>query len=246
MLAGVGVIGATQSLSGQVLVGVVIDDATGEGVGGTAVELLGSAGNVNNTVLTDSAGAFLVEAEVTGRYTIRTRRLGYAEYTSDAIDLVRGDTVSVELRMGVEAIPLGALTARVDRDLLILDPRLERLGFYERRDLYEDKMGFAVFLEPEDIRDRHPFRTTDLFQAMRRIRLDYLGGRRVEVRDLSGRPVTYCVDGTPLRPRRGESIDDYVHPASIAAVEVYMGDIGPAHLSCRIAIWTGYAEGKYD
>ncbi len=75
--------------------------------------------------------------------------------------------------------------------------------------------------------------------------MDDLGGRRVRVRGLRGCRPAFFLDGMPFRPLPDESIDDYVVPGSIVAIEVYMG--GPAPLqygSCSIVIWTGFVDGK--
>lgn len=57
-----------------------------------------------------------------------------------------------------------------------MDERLARRGFYEDRDLYQEKMGGARFFTTEDIEQLNPFRVTDVLRDVTDFRVVHLGG----------------------------------------------------------------------
>lgn len=228
----------------QVVTGIVLDAISGEAVAAVELVLLTSADKVARVGITGSDGGFTIEAEHTGRYRIHTNRIGYEGVTSDPFDLLVGDTVQVELRIGVAAVGLAPLRVVSIRDQLVLDERLERYGFYGRKDLYGTRYGFAEFFDYDQIRDRRALAVSDLLRLSRRIRIIPTGGREVDIRGPQNCRPAYLLNGILLRTR-GESINDLVAVPEIIALEVYMGRVGPwGH--CVIAIWTGYHDGMSD
>lgn len=229
----------------QAVQGRVVDASTQAPIEGATVALVKAEYPPLAHAISGLDGRFTLAAEATGRYQLSVDRIGYRHALSGEIELVRGDTLAVELRLSVEAIVLDPLVV-TSRPAHIIDPRLENKGFYRRMDLYEGKMGFATFIHYEDIQRRNPARTTDIFQTVRRVRVVSQGGRRVQLQ-LLGRPtpMMFCVDGARFRPLEGESINDYVHPAEISGIEIYPTSVGPAELGgCQVVIWTGFHEAE--
>jgi hypothetical protein len=241
-------------VSAQAIKGVVLDDNTGDPVDGVSVLLLDAGANLAAGVLSNQEGRFFLQAPQTGRYRIRLERIGYQTTTSSEVDLLPPDTVPVELRLAVEAIVLAPLTITSERPPLVMDTRLASWGYYDRKALFEERgTGLAHFLELEDIRRKNPMRVTDVFRDLAGVRVVGTGGRRVRVRGLSGCSPTFYLDGVELRLAGQESVDDYVIPSHLSAVEVYARPPYPAQYAPRarglsqcssIVLWTGYVVGK--
>ena len=115
------------------LVGVVIDQATGEPVPGALVTVDAE------TAVADSAGAFTLRLEP-GAYPVRAEALGYAPRT-DSVVVPGGRTSRVELRLPVAPLAVDPVGVRVARS-----PLLELRGFYARRDARPGR-----FLTSEDL-----------------------------------------------------------------------------------------------
>jgi len=136
-------------LEGQTIRGKILDEITGEPISNANVELLaGSKGDeVVGRALTDAAGMFLLDAGAQGRFRLSAERIGYQKVIAPPVDIMAGDTLAVELRMAVDAIPLAPLTVVSDRPPLLLRIRLEEGGYVERRDLYgREGLGMGHFL----------------------------------------------------------------------------------------------------
>lgn len=215
--------------SGQVIVGRLVDAQTRLGVAGAAIQLLDRNSEPRAVSVSDSVGSFVVFTEVPGRYTLRAERLGYASVRTGQFDLIIADTLDVEVVISVEPIVLERLVVRSQREALVLDSRLERRGYYEREAKYGlSGSGYGIFLDRAAIQAANAFRLSDLFRDMPRMRLVYAGGRRVEIHTMKGCVPTFYIDGTRYQLRRDETIDEVIHPAAIAAVEVYPGNVQPA------------------
>lgn len=103
------VAGLTSVAAGQVVRGVVVEEASGRGLPGVVVVLLDSAGNRLSGVLVGDDGRFAVRAMAAGRYALRAERIGYRADTPTAVTLGAGQTV--ELRLVTRPVPvvLGAV-----------------------------------------------------------------------------------------------------------------------------------------
>ena len=89
----------------QVIKGRLIDDETDRGIaGGTMSLMLGE--RVVDRILSDSTGAFLLQAPTAGTYGVAVQSVGYRQTRSSLLDLELGDTLTVEYRLLPEAILL--------------------------------------------------------------------------------------------------------------------------------------------
>jgi hypothetical protein len=85
-------LGMGSSLEAQGIRGTVVDGETGEPVAVAMVVLLDDAGERAARFVTDPNGAFHFRSVAAGRYRVRIERIGYRDYTSDAIDVGPGAT----------------------------------------------------------------------------------------------------------------------------------------------------------
>lgn len=245
-------------LWGQAVRGRLVDDETGDPIVAANLSLLAGAqgDEVIRRVLTDDDGRFHIDQGRQGRYRLRAERIGYEAVTSPPFDLVGQDTLEVELRASVQAVPLAPLTVISDRPALILSLRLENSGFRERENTWgRNGLGFGYFLERADWERRAPSRVSDILVDLPGVHVLGAGGRKQIIRmrsitsfsDPTGCTPMYYLDGAPLRFPGGESIDDLISAWSITAIEVYPGLAKPGEFmhmldsACgAIVIWTGF------
>ena len=216
--------GAAQSVSGRLL-----DDATDVAIAGAVVMLLDLDGQVLSRALTPEDGAFELAVPAPGQYRVRAQRIGYVMATSPPLDLVQSRSLVVEFRLSAAAVPLAPITV-VGRERA-RDPRLEFMDYYERKATYgKEGMGFAHFLDGEELERRPAFRVFDLLRDLPGIHV----GRGC---------VSFFLDGAPLVVMGG--IDDMIIPSAVVAIEVYWGRVMPVeYLTLRsgcpvVAVWTG-------
>ncbi|HSJ15129.1 MAG TPA: carboxypeptidase-like regulatory domain-containing protein [Longimicrobiales bacterium] len=94
--------GATRA---QVVTGRVLDEANRTAIGAARVAALDTMGGEHASVLTDSAGRFQLPL-APGRYSLRLERIGYHAFTTVPLEARRRETITLELRLGAEAVPL--------------------------------------------------------------------------------------------------------------------------------------------
>jgi len=231
-------------LSGQAMgiQGRLLADDTGDPIAGAAVTLL-DRDQVRLLVrLTGEDGAFFLPVTRLGRYHLHAAFLGYAEVTSPALDVRLDELVQIELRLSVEPIPLAPLTVISDRPALVFHPRLERVGYYERKAEYEVQGG--QFFDYEEVQRHHSL--LQLVSARPGLRILGAGGRNVVVTDRQGRPVSLCIDGLPF----GDFTQDvWASLSQIIGVEVYanvwqwermqLATGRRTGMACSVLVWTG-------
>jgi hypothetical protein len=202
-------------LEAQSIRGQLLDDATEAPIVGATVSLLDARENAVRRVITDAAGWFSIADPLSGRYLLRAERIGYATVTSPPLDLVRGDTVVVELRTGVEAVPLAPLTVTESSRRLLRNRAMD--GFYERQ-----RRGWGHFIGPNEIERLRPWSATSVLHAAAGVRVHYgrTGGIGITMRGARGLPCgpTLFLDGSPLP---FGDLDAWVPGTAVRAVEVY-------------------------
>lgn len=202
------------SLSAQGIRGRVLDAETGQPVAGATVEVLDAGEVALRRVVTDTAGGFSLRVAETGRYHLRSERIGYETVTSPPIDMVAGDTLVVELRMATEAVVLAPLTITASSRRSPWDRTLDE--FYERQ-----RRGWGRFIGPAEIERLRPVTVTQLLHGYPGIRIRYGRGMQSTVLMRTGRgncaPTIY-VDGHRMP---GNDIDQWVTGSAVRAVEVY-------------------------
>lgn len=187
-----------------------------------------------------SDGGFALSGLPTGSYILETVAIGY-QPSREVIELRPDEAVTVNTRLErlltLDTVQVRALRRRA------LGPNVA--GFEERR-----QRGFGKFLGPDELDRRVASQASDLFRMIPGVRVvPGFGGDRVLLRgDFRGTCVpTMFLDGMRILDMGGvNSINSYVAPMEIRAVEVYVsGAATPPEFSnglstCgSIVIWTG-------
>lgn len=105
---------AASSLSGQELRGTVVEAGTGRAIEGAFVSLLDPAGVTATSTLTAADGAYVLRTAIPGEFTIRVERIGYESWSSEALRLTRGGTVTRRLEIPIRAVRLDDLAVTVE------------------------------------------------------------------------------------------------------------------------------------
>ena len=191
-------------------------------------------------VRSGSDGRFALSGLPTGSYILETVAIGY-QPSREVVELRPDAAITVNTRLErlltLDTVQVRALRRR------ILGPSVA--GFEERR-----QRGFGKFLGPDELDRRVASQASDLFRMIPGVRVvPGFGGDRVLLRgDFRGSCVpTMFLDGMRLLDMGGvNSINSYVSPMEIRAVEVYVsGAATPPEFSnglstCgSIVIWTG-------
>jgi len=229
-------------LGAQTITGRVIDAQTREPLSAVTLRLVRGDRDIASAV-SDSLGAFMLTASVSGNYAILATRIGYAPLRTSVLELERGQALGIELQLSGEAVRIAPLTAVVARN-----PYLESKGFYERMRGRE-----GAFMTEEQIRRRNASTLVDVLRTMRGVKIQRNGWRQ-EVYLAGGDCLPQItVDGVTMR-WGGRSIgtiqplEDIVSVTHIQGIEVYRGGsgapreyIGPNAGCGLILIWTRHS-----
>ncbi|MDX1395343.1 MAG: carboxypeptidase-like regulatory domain-containing protein [Gemmatimonadota bacterium] len=238
--------------------GTVSDATSEEPVVGARIDLDDGA----SVALSGESGAFLLPALQPGEHVLRVERLGYAPLTH-GITARAGQITALTVQLAPEAVAVEPLVVSVFRDA-----RLDRVGFYERKEI-GDKIGLGEFMTPEEIRESLSPRVSQLLdrvQLLDMIRVcgatcllipRVVGAAPRIVTSGNGTapcPADVYIDGTRVRMFRWRSngsldvlagIDEFVIPTAIVGIEVYRraselpAEFGGATDGCgAVVIWT--------
>lgn len=233
-----------QVAAGQVVIGRVIDEDTRAPVPQVLVAALDTAGAVQVSMLSDSAGAFQLGLAA-GTYALRLERLGYETLTTDTVRLRRSETVTVEVRLGARAIPLEPLVV-----LGRSRPAIGSEAFYRRMDAYR-KVGIGRFMTRGQI-DSSGASTVHMLLA-RDPAVRILQYRLHEVVAFQARGTTCLpalyIDGVRVANNAETDISAWLHPDIIEGVEIYPDPaFAPPELRIEgcgaLALWTRTGRGN--
>lgn len=229
----------------QRLVGYVVEEGTDRAVASAGIVILNAEGRELRSTATDDVGWFQFAMAAPGSYTIRVTHIAYTAYTSENIDLGRGETVEIRVRLGTNVIPL---------DPLVVTTRSASVGRIAEFHRRLETNAFGRFLAREDIESRPMVRVTDLLRTEPGVTIQ--SSRRGSVE----RPIitmrgggTRClpnlyVDGVRVRQSADFPIDDLISPEMLEGVEIYSSGAGaPAQyqessLCGVILFWTRRGE----
>ena len=228
----VGALALTDGLAAQVVYGIVSDASTGEPVQDARLFLLGESGERVASAESGEEGDFELRVRVGGRYSVQVERLGYLPFESETVEVLDGAQVEVQLRLGVDAIPLSPFVVLAEAG-----GGLGRQADFERR--RNDPVLGGHFLGAEEIRARPNATPTQLTRALPAVRLYqvqtvdnpsgmdrsliYLPGSRGGSL-LEGQCLAQVfVNGVPFRQTQDgrTTVDDILAGATISGIEVY-------------------------
>lgn len=185
---------------------------------------------------TDSAGHFALTSLPSGPMDLSLKRIAY-EPVVVSVDVPRGDTTEIEIRLGSLAAPLAAVVVNDQSG------RLRGLAEFESR----RKTGVGHFITRAEIEKRHPLRLSEMTRTIPGTTI--LSGENGRTALRFARAQTGCVPQYFLDGQRVSAtftIDD-VPPADVEGVELYAGPAGvPPQFTqlhgmpdCgTVAIWT--------
>jgi hypothetical protein len=211
--------------------GTVVDSGSGQPLEGAVA----SIADLGLSVETDSSGRFSLFGVPPGQHTLSVELFGY--YGQEELVTVNdGSTVSLTLALAVAPFQAAPLEVSVEGR----DYDLELSGFYDR-----EESTSGVFITPEDIEDRRPTFTTDLFRGIPGTKVAgglgfgtqaavvLQGSRSLSL--LEHNPQNECypaiwIDGQMVHSGsvgfmedEPAFVDDLIRPDQIAGVEVYSG-----------------------
>lgn len=225
---------------GQTVAGQVVDSETDTPLRGVHVRLVAGDGQPVGATFSDPEGRFRLTAPEPGTWSITAELLGRATSTSAPLELETGETVSVEIRMGVEAVEIG--------EAVVVNPAPRRPdpdvhGFHQRRRRGE-RSGFGHFIHGDDLERSITARPTDILRRVAGVRLTSNTGFGQIIRMRGGCIPAVYIDGMQINYNsRGESLDAYVTVRDLDGIEVYRGSYAPAQYADRagcgvVLVWT--------
>ena len=111
-------LGATGATS-QTIRGTVIDSLTGLPVRDALVTLVGDDGVVRARSLSLDSGAFAMTAPTPGRYTVRTKRIGFRAVRSAPFDIAEGEVRRHDVLAPTIRVKLPSVTVRANRHCVL-------------------------------------------------------------------------------------------------------------------------------
>ncbi len=215
----------------QIVRGVVVGVGDGEPIADAALVLRFENGGLAASAVSSAAGEFVLEVPRSGTVRLEVSHLGYADWGTAAFELPSGAIMDVEVRLGVEAIPLDPITVVAESRMALGG----LAGFQERAT--NPTIG-GYFIHEEEI-------------ARRRMAIpSNAAGFERNVIMAGGCVARTYVDGIRVQQGAGASVDDLLTPDRIAGVEMYPRGVGaplqytePGGRGCGVVLfWTKPAD----
>jgi hypothetical protein len=240
---------APEGIHAQIVVGRVLEAGSETPVMGAQIRAQTRSGLRRGSVVSDSNGWFQMGVSPGGRLLLTVEHIAYVPYTSNQLDLAAGQTVSLEIRLGREAIPI--------EPLVITGRRVERsrlTGFRER----SASSAFGRFVTREEIDRRPVTNVSDFFRTMPSVRVTPVtrrgspGGLMTNLILMRGGTTGLCappiyLDGVRISQSSSFPIDDLINPLILEGIEVYNFSSVPleymTNMNCgAILLWTREGE----
>jgi len=205
------------------------------------IELLDGDRRVLAATLSDSAGAFMLAADLPGRYGLRGAAFGYVTAATPFVQLDSNDHINVRFLLSPDAVLLAPLEITARARPLISGMTLA--DYHARR---EKGLGFAI--TQEQIKRQNPRAVSDLLRQVPGVRVDWaFGSSSIRIPGTGARfgecPVKVVLDG--LEFRWGSSTVDDIPVHDVYAIEVFRSlaempiEMAGSNSRCGvIAIWT--------
>lgn len=195
---------------------VVAEGVAGERapVEGARLELRDAVGEVLQEATSDSLGVFEFGGVPPGTLVLHVAHGGYLPFRTEPFALGDGESISLEVRLGREAIPLEPLvvTARVSASV----------GDFHRR---RRGGGFGTYIDRDEVRARAASAATDLLRGVPGVRLHFVRWGVSPAIEMQGgfgpcQPGIF-VDGLRMSGAAARNLNDYLTPERVEGVEVY-------------------------
>lgn len=221
VIAGCWVLGISAPAQAQFVSGKVLDADTETPLANVSIELLSAAGQRLAATLSDSAGAFRIQAPLPGEFTVRAERIGMRTVTAP-LSVQVGERVEVTLRMAALALPIEPLT--VDARQAVNIGSLA--GYYARAERVQ-RTGIGRVITRDRIESRPVGAVSDILREVPGITVtstpygsgavSFSGGAR------AGCTPQVYVDGV-LANRAGPAlVNELVQAVDLEGIEIYRG-----------------------
>ena len=236
-------------VAAQVVRGTVSAAGSGEPIGDAQLVLRNGLGVPVATAVSESSGRFVLSLRAPGTVTLEVSHLGYASWETAPFDLGRDQLLEVEVRLGVEAIPLEPITVVAESTMQLGTVA----GFRERM---SDPTLSGYFLLEDEIERRPMAKPSDLVLGAPGMSIglaNSAAGLDRGVIMAGGCPARTFIDGMRVQQGAGASVDDLISPDRIAGVEIYPRPAGaplqyqdPGQRCGVVLFWTKPAEQDAD
>jgi len=121
-------------LSGQEVVGHVVDETAGQPLAGVDVLLLNADGRIVARTLSDNLGNYVIELSGPGNFKVAADRMGYHRLTSPLGSFVRGQSAIVDFELPPDPVEIEGIRVEAERRrefeerLTLYGVRIEDLG----------------------------------------------------------------------------------------------------------------------
>lgn len=213
VLAGSGI---AADLRAQTVTGSVVRVGERSAIADARLVLRDAQGGVRATAISDTEGRFQLDLAVPGLVRLEVEHIAYAPWETVEFRVGTDETIEVEVRLGIDAIPLEPLSVLARRST-----RGRLAGFEQRR---TDLGGFGgYFLTEADIERRPVATTTGLVRATPGMSVARNGSGVMQQNVImAGNCVARTfVDGIRVSQTDGGSLDDLLPPERVAGVELY-------------------------
>lgn len=196
-------------------------------------------------VLTESDGSFRLSGVPAGMQTIEVALLGYSPF-SLPVEVLGGESLNIKVLLLPNAVTTLA-PVEVHGDSAYTPPPIK--GFEARR-----ARGGGTYFDRNEIAAMQPRQVTDVLRRVSGLRIDSFGsGNVVQMgRNQAGMgnrlcPAVFYMNGSPFPLTEQASINTFVAPEELVAVEVYNGasqipqqfNSGMYNTRCGVvALWT--------
>ncbi len=211
-------IGSAQTGSGVLAGQILAEDATP--LAQARIRVIGAT----LFALSGDDGKFTLGPISAGDQVLDVRRLGYVAFVQ-LVKIPSGQTLTVQLTMVAAPVPLKAVEVKGEADDLLPAMR----GFEQRR-----ARGNGRFFSRTEIARMQPRAFTDILRRVPGVQLQSASGafggnemvtmaRTTGIMGARRCPVLFYVNGMPVQITGELSIDQYVPPEDVIAIEVYSG-----------------------
>jgi hypothetical protein len=216
-LALAGLVLAPASARGQIVRGMVFAAGTGEPIPGAELVLRDEAGGLVASAVSATDGRFALRPDRGGTVRMEVSHLGYAGWETADFELGDVAIIEVEVRLGVEAIPIEPLTV-IARSRMSLGGVA---GFEQRA---RDPSIDGYFLDEEAIARRPMSTPSNLVLQAPGMSVGLASSAASFDRGVimsGGCAAQTYIDGIRVQQGNGASVDDLLTIDRIAGVEIY-------------------------
>lgn len=208
----------------QVIEGTLMEVDSDRPISLGLVIMMTEQGDSITSAVTDGQDQFHLESGEPGSFVLVASAFGFKETSAGVFELGPGGSMTVQFRVGVEAMPIDGIIVGLQRPAI--EHQLVSQGFVRRL-----QRGLGHFITPYDIENAPATRTADLFRGIPGVAVRTIGGglfaftgENIQFLDANG----YCtptvfIDGVRISPMivASQSMDNLLPLQDVDAVEIY-------------------------